>query len=91
MPEPRRPERAIALKYGGSGAPKVAAKGQGLVADRIVALAEESGVPIRKDPALVQALDTIELGHEIPEELFVAVAELLVWAYALDGEASRGR
>jgi flagellar biosynthesis protein len=88
---PERPDRAIALRYAGTGAPKVAATGRGHVADRIVALAEEHGVPVRRDPALVQALATIELGREIPEELFVAVAEVLAWAYALDGEASRAQ
>ena len=91
MPEPRRTGRAVALKYGGTGAPKIAAKGQGLIADRIVAIAEENGVPIRRDPALVEALNTIELGHEIPDELFIAVAEVLAWAYALDGDATRAR
>jgi flagellar biosynthesis protein len=87
MPMPERPDRAIALRYSGTGAPKVTATGRGLVADRIRALAEEHGVPVRRDPALVQALATIQLGREIPEELYVAVAEVLAWAYALDGEA----
>lgn len=80
--DPRR-RRAVGLKYSGDGAPTVAAKGQGLVADRIVALAEASGVPVRRDPALVSALATLELGSEIGEELFVAVAECLAWAYAI--------
>jgi len=86
MPEPPpRPDRrrAIGLKYSGEGAPTVAAKGQGLVADRIVELAEASGVPVRRDPALVSALATLELGAEIGEELFVAVAECLAWAYSI--------
>lgn len=89
MPEPppdRRP-RAIALRYSGDGAPKVTASGQGHVAARILELAQESGVPVRRDPALVQALSTLELGREIPEELYLAVAEVLAWAYRLDGHA----
>lgn len=81
MPEPRR--RAIGLKYSGEGAPRVAATGQGLVADRIVELAEAAGVPVRRDPALVGALASLELGAEIGEELFVAVAECLAWAYSI--------
>lgn len=85
-PPPRRP-RAVALRYTGTGAPKVTASGQGHVAARIVELAEASGVPVRQDPALVQALATLELGREIPEELYVAVAEVLSWAYRLDGKA----
>ena len=94
MPEPGQEPRprAIALRYSGDdGAPKVTASGQGHVAARILELAEASGVPVRHDPALVQALSTLELGREIPEELFVAVAEVLAWAYRLDGAAERPR
>ena len=92
MPEPP-PERsrAIALRYSGSGAPKVTASGQGHVAARILELAEANGVPVRRDPALVQALATLELGREIPEELYLAVAEVLSWAYRLDGKAGGPR
>ena len=92
MPEPRPPrDRAVALRYGGTGAPTVTASGQGHVAERIRALAEEAGVPVRRDPALVQALASLEVGREIPEELYMAVAEVLAWAYALDGEAGAHR
>ncbi len=90
MPKPDR-KRAVALEYGGTGAPKVTAAGQGLIAERIVKLAEENGVPIRHDPALVSALETLKIGHEIPDALYMAVAELLAWAYALDGEAGEAR
>lgn len=92
MPDPPPPggrRRAIALRYAGSDAPKVIASGQGLIAERIVELAEEAGVPVRHDPPLLQALSTLELGREIPEELYVAVAEVLVWAYRLDARAGR--
>jgi flagellar biosynthesis protein len=41
-------------------------------------------VPVREEPALVQALERLELEQEIPPELFVAVAEVLVWAYGLE-------
>lgn len=78
------------MKYSGDGAPKVTATGQGLVADRIVELAEASGVPVRHDPALVSALASLEVGQEIGEELFGAVAECLAWAYALTDPARRG-
>ena len=88
MPE-RRDERAIALRYSGAGAPRVTATGRGRVAERIAELAEEAGVPIRRDPALVAALGTLELGSEIPEALFLAVAEVLAWAYGLDAQAAR--
>ncbi|MDP9385082.1 MAG: EscU/YscU/HrcU family type III secretion system export apparatus switch protein [Actinomycetota bacterium] len=90
MPE-KPPDRAVALRYSGEGAPSVTAAGRGHVAEKILAIAEEAGVPVRRDPALVRALETLEIGREIPEELFSAVAEVLAWAYALDGEASRER
>jgi len=86
-PERPRRRRATALKYeqGPGAAPRVVASGAGLVADRIVELAREQGVPVREEPALVEALARLELEQEIPPELFVAVAEVLVWAYGLEG------
>jgi flagellar biosynthesis protein len=87
LPERRR---ATALSYSdGDRAPKVVAAGQDLVADRILEIAAAAGVPIREDAALVNALASLELGQEIPEDLFVAVAEALAWAYRLD-RAARG-
>jgi flagellar biosynthesis protein len=89
MSAPER-RKASALHYGGGdGAPKVVAAGQGVVADRILEIAAAAGVPIREDAALVNALSSLELGQEIPEDLFVAVAEALAWAYRLD-RAARG-
>jgi flagellar biosynthesis protein len=83
-------KRATALHYaGGHGAPKVVAAGQGLIAERILEIAAAAGVPIREDEALVNALASLDLGQEIPEDLFVAVAEALAWAYRLD-RAARG-
>jgi flagellar biosynthesis protein len=89
MPEPPPHRRAIALRYEpGDPAPRVTATGAGLIADRILAAARESGVPVRSDPALAQALAALELGHEVPEAMYVAVAETLAWAYRLDAAAS---
>jgi flagellar biosynthesis protein len=81
---PRR--RAAALKYDkeAGGAPRVVATGAGVLAERILELAREQGVPVREEPALVEALGRLELEQEIPPELFVAVAEVLVWAYGLE-------
>ena len=87
-----QPRRATALRYdpdGGGTAPKVTATGRGLIADRIVEEAEKAGVPVRRDDALAAALSGLELGHEVPEELWVAVAEALAWAYGLDVKARR--
>ena len=85
MPEKKR---AAALRYeGGGGSPKVVAAGRGLIAEKILAAAKEAGVPIREDAALAEALAGLELGREVPEELWVAVAEALAWAYRLDVKA----
>jgi flagellar biosynthesis protein len=86
----RNPPRkqATALSYApGQAAPKVVAAGQGLIAERILEIAAAAGVPIREDAALVNALQALDLGQEIPEDLFVAVAEALAWAYRLDRAA----
>ena len=77
--EPKK--RAIALRYdqGRDEAPTVVATGQGLVADKIVEMARESGVPVESNPDLADALADVELGTAIPEELYPVVAELLVF------------
>jgi flagellar biosynthesis protein len=79
------PERhAAALRYDGTGAPKVVAAGRGEIAKRIIEEAKQAGVPIHDEAALAQALGRLELQAEIPEELWVAVAEALVWAHRVD-------
>lgn len=74
---------AVALQYekGSREAPKVVAKGTGLVADRIVELARESGVVIEANPVLAQALSGVEIDDTIPLELYEAVA--IVIGYVL--------
>jgi flagellar biosynthesis protein len=90
MSKPEKPRRAAALRYDKeqAGAPKVVAAGSGLIADRIIEIAREQGVAVREDPALAEALARLELEQEIPTELFVAVAEVLVWAYGLEPKRS---
>src|SRR5215470_14321191 len=86
--QPPKRRRATALSYEqGQHAPRVTATGVGLVADRILAAARESGIPVRHDPALAEALAKLELGADVPEELWTAVAETLAWAYRLDAQA----
>lgn len=88
MPDAERPRRAAALRYeGGAAAPKVVASGRDLIAQRIVEEAQKAGVPVRRDAALAEALAGLELGQEISEELYQAVAEALAWAYRLDATA----
>ncbi|HET8673290.1 MAG TPA: EscU/YscU/HrcU family type III secretion system export apparatus switch protein [Thermoleophilaceae bacterium] len=88
MSTPERGRRAAALRYEGGGAPKVTAAGRGLIADKIIEEAKKAGIPIREDRALAEALAGLELGAEVPEALWVAVAEALVWAYRLDSGQS---
>jgi flagellar biosynthesis protein len=59
-----------------------------LIADRIIEEAKKAGIPIREDKALAEALAGLELGAQVPEALWVAVAEALVWAYRLDSRQS---
>ncbi|WP_274717913.1 EscU/YscU/HrcU family type III secretion system export apparatus switch protein [Thermoleophilum album] len=85
-------KRAAALRYRREidSAPRVVATGSGRLAERIVAAARAAGVPVREDPLLVDALAKLDLGSEIPPELYAAVAELLVWAYQLDRRLQSG-
>jgi len=75
--------RAVALRYDGRAAPRVTAKGQGRLAERILALAAEHHIPLHQDPALLALLAQVELGDEIPPELYVAVSRVLAFAYQL--------
>jgi len=79
---------AISLKYNGysNRAPMVTAKGQGWVAEKIIAMAEQQNIPIKKDKDLVELLGKIDVGREIPESLYILVAELLAWVYQLNNE-----
>ncbi len=80
--------KAVALRYRGDddSAPRVVAKGEGTVADRIREIAQESGIPLYEDDALVEVLAQIELDREVPPELYQAVAEVMSWVYRANGE-----
>jgi flagellar biosynthesis protein len=84
-------KKAVALRYVADkdSAPRVLARGSGLVADRIMELAKERGVTLYEDAALVEALSAVDIGREIPEELYKVVAEVLAFIYALDNHAAR--
>jgi flagellar biosynthesis protein len=75
--------KAVALNYDYQGAPRVVAKGAGLVADKIMQVAEENGIVLHKSPELVEVLSHLELGDEIPEALYLAVAEIIAFAHSL--------
>ncbi len=82
---PAAPTMAVALHYDGEGAPRVVAKGGGDVAEKILEVAREHGVPLHEDAALARTLARLELGDEIPRALYQAVAEVLAFALRLSG------
>lgn len=76
---------AVALAYNaGESAPKVVAKGRGLLAEAIIERAREAGVYVHESPALVSLLMQVDLDQHIPPELYLAVAELLAWLYRVE-------
>lgn len=76
---------AIALTYGeNQGAPKVVAKGHGLIAQAIIERAKQHGIFVHESADLVGLLIKVELDQEIPAQLYLAVAELLAWLYQLE-------
>lgn len=89
MAEPT-PE-AVALAYGaGEAAPRVVAKGRGLVAQNICARAREAGVYVHESRELVALLMQVDLDERIPPQLYRAVAELLAWLYRLEQGLAAG-
>lgn len=84
--KPAPPSTAVALRYDGTGAPRVTAQGRGPVAEQILARAEEHGIPLYRDSGLAQLLAQVELGEEIPATLYEAVAQVLAFVYRLSGE-----
>ena len=76
---------AVALAYSQTdAAPRVVAKGRGLVAEQIIARAREHGVYVHESPELVSLLLQVDLDQRIPPQLYIAVAELLAWIYRLE-------
>jgi flagellar biosynthetic protein FlhB/flagellar biosynthesis protein len=87
------PEMAVALKYDKEkdGAPRVVAKGMRLKAEKIKEIAREAGVPFMRNTTLAAALYRVDIGQEIPEELYDAVAEVLNFVYALQQEEQNAK
>ncbi|HJV52672.1 MAG TPA: EscU/YscU/HrcU family type III secretion system export apparatus switch protein [Noviherbaspirillum sp.] len=79
------PKNAVALAYqSGDMAPKVVAKGRGLVAEQIIARAKEHGVFVHESRELVALLSQVDLDDHIPPALYRAVAELLAWVHHIE-------
>jgi len=84
----KSPSLAIALQYDKVNAPtpRVIAKGKGATGDAIIALAREHGIPIEENVMLAQALSQVEIGEDIPEALYRAVAEVLIFILRASGK-----
>ena len=82
--------KAIALSYDGKEAPTLAAKGDDELAQAIIQLALQAKVPIYENAELTQWLSKLELGDEIPEVLYRVIAEIIAFAYHLQGKTPDG-
>ncbi len=80
------PLRAIALQYDGENAPIVTATGEGELAQEIIRIAKEHGVPLREDEMLAALLSELELGEEIPPLLYRVIAEVIAYTYFIAGK-----
>jgi len=88
--------QAVALKYQScsgeqvgdakAAAPKVVAKGSGDIAQDIIALAEQNGIFIHQDEHLSEVLQAVDLGQEIPESMYLVIAELIAFSFVLQGK-----
>jgi flagellar biosynthesis protein len=81
---PRRRAAAIAYDAAADAAPRVVAKGQGEIAEQIIARARAAGVPIQQSAELAALLGAVDLDASIPPALYVAIAEVLAWVYRLE-------
>lgn len=85
MASPDKRQMAVALAYqSGDAAPKVVARGRGIIAQAIIDRAKEHGVFVHESKELVGMLMQVELDEHIPPQLYLAVAELLAWLYRLE-------
>lgn len=81
--------KAVALGYDEESAPKVVAQGEGDLAQEIIDIANAHGVPLYENPELVRMLAQLELGDEIPEVLYRVIAEIIAFAFYLQGKAPK--
>lgn len=82
-------EEVVALSYTKHDLPRVVAKGKGHIARKIMAIAKDAEVPIHQDANLVKALSNLDINESIPRELFLAVAQVLVFAYNISGKTPK--
>ena len=86
----RKAAAAIRYKQREDPAPRLVAKGVGIIAEKIIEAAKEAGVPIHEDPDLLTLLMTLNINEVIPPEMYVAVAEVLAFIYRMNKKAPTG-
>jgi len=84
----KKQKKAVALRYTPlkDRAPRIAAKGLGRVAERIIEIAKEHNIPVKDDADLVEVLAKLDIEQEIPADVYVVVAELLAFVYKLNNK-----
>lgn len=87
MSDDKKIDTAVAIHYDGKTTPKITASGIDAVAEEIVRIAKENNVHLHDDPVLARMLATLDLGTEIPKELYLLIAEVIAFAYYLEGKA----
>jgi flagellar biosynthesis protein len=90
MTDAEKNKQAVALFYDGKNAPSVTAAGSGDLAEQIIALAREHNVPLFENEALLKLLSEIGLGEEIPEVLYLCIAQVIAFAYKIQGKTPEG-
>ncbi|MFT5579501.1 MAG: flagellar biosynthesis protein [Paraglaciecola psychrophila] len=84
--KPPTVKKAVALSYDGTGAPTVTATGSAELAEQIIAVARANNIPLFENEALLALLSSIELGEEIPETLYLCIAQVIAFAYKIQGK-----
>ncbi|MFP4465931.1 MAG: EscU/YscU/HrcU family type III secretion system export apparatus switch protein [Candidatus Goldiibacteriota bacterium] len=84
-------KKAVAVEYDKEkdGAPRITAKGRGAMAEKIIELAGQNNIPLHEDPDLIEILSQLDLGREIPPEMYKLIAEVLVYVYRSNNKAGK--
>ena len=83
MKEKSKKAAALGYRHQVDNAPILLAKGQGVIAQRIIEVAKQFNIPLKRDPALIEVLSELDLDREIPPDLYRAVAEILAYVYKM--------
>lgn len=70
-------------------APKIIAKGKGILAEKIIEIAKQNNIPIYEDPDLIEVLSKLDLGQEIPPQLYKLIAEVLIYVYKSNNKINK--